>query len=345
MIGKLKGRIDSTGPDWAMVDVAGVCYFVSCSGKTLGALPAVGEAAEIYTDMLVSQDNIRLVGFATVLEKEWFKLLQTVQGVGARVALAILTVMSPGELGSAIALQDKAMIWQEIGGTHRAGVEGQGTRLYGGGYWFGCDCGRTGGTEEFGCDGCCVGAGEFGLWPIAGGDGGVCGDAQGRRRSAHGEIDQSCVEGAGDGMKRVFSTIWKTLLIWPACCGILVTVFFMLDEFRKGRFIEFVTDRDLVLVPLFAYVLFFIPAIVTGIAFSLIGILHKSLPRWSVPISVLPALAVLLVYEFSIRHHFEFRAHPSDMIFYPIMAIPVSTACSYVVWRAVRKHWNEFATR
>lgn len=110
MIGKLKGRIDSTGPDWMMVDVGGVVYFVSCSGKTLAALPAVGELAEVHTDMLVSQDNIRLVGFATLLEKEWFKLLQSVQGVGARVALAILSVLGPGELASAIALQDKAMI-------------------------------------------------------------------------------------------------------------------------------------------------------------------------------------------------------------------------------------------
>jgi holliday junction DNA helicase RuvA len=115
MIGKLRGRIDSTGPDWVMVDVSGVCYFVSCSGKTLSALPGVGEAAEIHTDMLVSQDNIRLVGFATLLEKEWFKLLQSVQGVGARVALAILTVLSASELASAIALQDKAMIGRANG--------------------------------------------------------------------------------------------------------------------------------------------------------------------------------------------------------------------------------------
>jgi holliday junction DNA helicase RuvA len=115
MIGKLKGRIDSAGPDWVMVDVGGVCYFVSCSSKTLGALPAMGEAAEVYTDMLVSQDNIRLVGFATVLEKEWFKLLQSVQGVGARVALAILSVLSAGELASAIALQDKALIGRANG--------------------------------------------------------------------------------------------------------------------------------------------------------------------------------------------------------------------------------------
>ncbi len=115
MIGKIKGRIDSTGGDWLMVDVSGVVYFVSCSAKTLGALPGVGEAAEIYTEMLVSQDNIRLVGFATGHEKEWFKLLQSVQGVGARVALAILSIMTPSELASAIALQDKALIGRANG--------------------------------------------------------------------------------------------------------------------------------------------------------------------------------------------------------------------------------------
>ncbi len=114
MIGKLKGRIDSTGADWAMVDVNGVVYFVSCSAKTLAAL-TVGEFAEVHTEMLVSQDNIRLVGFASTMEKEWFKLLQTVQGVGARVALAILSVLSPGEVASAIALQDKAMIGRANG--------------------------------------------------------------------------------------------------------------------------------------------------------------------------------------------------------------------------------------
>ncbi len=114
MIGKLKGRIDSTGPDWAMVDVGGVCYFVSCSSRSLATF-VVGEFAEVYTEMLVSQDNIRLVGFASTMEKEWFKLLQTVQGVGARVALAILSVLSPGEVASAIALQDKAMIGRANG--------------------------------------------------------------------------------------------------------------------------------------------------------------------------------------------------------------------------------------
>ena len=110
MIGKLKGRIDSSGPDWVMVDVGGVCYFVSCSSNTLRALPPVGEFGEVHTEMLVSQDNIRLVGFASILERDWFRLLQTVQGVGTRVALGILSTFSPTEVGNAIALQDKAMI-------------------------------------------------------------------------------------------------------------------------------------------------------------------------------------------------------------------------------------------
>ena len=110
MIGKLKGRIDSSGPDWVMVDVGGVCYFVSCSSNTLRALPPVGEFGEVHTEMLVSQDNIRLVGFATLVERDWFRLLQTVQGVGTRVALGILSTLSPTEVSNAIALQDKAMI-------------------------------------------------------------------------------------------------------------------------------------------------------------------------------------------------------------------------------------------
>ncbi|MFN0193319.1 MAG: Holliday junction branch migration protein RuvA [Aestuariivirga sp.] len=115
MIGKLKGRIDSLGGDWAMIDVGGVVYHVSCSSKTLSALPGAGEYAELHTEMLVSQDSIRLVGFAGVQEKEWFKLLQTVQGVGARVALSILSVLTAGEVANAIALQDKAMIGRANG--------------------------------------------------------------------------------------------------------------------------------------------------------------------------------------------------------------------------------------
>lgn len=110
MISKLKGRIDTYGPDWVVIDVNGVGYHCFCSTKTLSALPAAGEFGELFTEMLVSQDMIRLVGFATQGEREWFKLLQTVQGVGTKVALALLSTLSTSELAQAIALQDKAMV-------------------------------------------------------------------------------------------------------------------------------------------------------------------------------------------------------------------------------------------
>lgn len=115
MIAKLKGLIDAHGPDWVVIDVNGVGYHVSCSSKTLAALPPQGEFAEIHTEMLVSQDMIRLVGFASVMEREWFRLLQSVQGVGTKVALAILSTLSAHEIGNAIALQDKAMIGRANG--------------------------------------------------------------------------------------------------------------------------------------------------------------------------------------------------------------------------------------
>ncbi|MFT3987730.1 Holliday junction branch migration protein RuvA [Aestuariivirga sp.] len=114
MIGKLKGRIDSAGVDWVIVDVGGVGYHVFCSAKTLAALPP-GEFAEVHTEMLVSQDLIRLIGFATLHEREWFRLLLSVQGVGTKVALAILSTLSASEIGNAIALQDKAMIGRANG--------------------------------------------------------------------------------------------------------------------------------------------------------------------------------------------------------------------------------------
>ncbi len=115
MIGKLKGRIDAYGADWALVDVGGVGYHVFCSAKTLAALPPVGEFAEVHTELLVSQDMIRLVGFASTLEREWFRLLQTVQGVGTKVALAILSTLPAHDIANAIALQDKAMIGRAQG--------------------------------------------------------------------------------------------------------------------------------------------------------------------------------------------------------------------------------------
>jgi Holliday junction DNA helicase RuvA len=110
MIGKLRGVIDSYGEDWTIVDVGGVGYQVYCSARTLQSLPPVGEAATLSIETYVREDVIRLYGFAGDLEREWFRLLMTVQGVGARVALAVLGVLNPGDLATAIALQDKASV-------------------------------------------------------------------------------------------------------------------------------------------------------------------------------------------------------------------------------------------
>ncbi|GLQ56807.1 Holliday junction branch migration protein RuvA [Devosia nitrariae] len=115
MIGKLKGLIDSFGDDHVLVDVGGVCYEAFCSAKTLQSLPRVGEAAVLFIETIVREDMIRLFGFASEAEKAWFNVLMTVQGVGARVALAILSVLTPSELSSAIALQDKAMVGRANG--------------------------------------------------------------------------------------------------------------------------------------------------------------------------------------------------------------------------------------
>jgi len=110
MIGKLRGVIDSYGDDWVLIDVGGGGYEVHCPARTLQALPQPGEAATLAIETYVREDAIRLYGFATDLEREWFRLLQTVQGVGARVALAVLGVMKPGDLATAIALGDKAAL-------------------------------------------------------------------------------------------------------------------------------------------------------------------------------------------------------------------------------------------
>ena len=115
MIGKLKGLVDSFGDDHVLIDCGGVCYEAFCSGRTLQALPRVGESTIVFIETIVREDLIRLYGFATESEKAWFNLLSTVQGVGARVALSILSVLSPSELSSAIALQDKAMIGRANG--------------------------------------------------------------------------------------------------------------------------------------------------------------------------------------------------------------------------------------
>ena len=110
MIGKLKGIIDSYGEDFIVLDVHGVGYLVHCSARTLQALPAAGEAATLSIETHVREDQIRLFGFLSDVEREWFRLLQTVQGVGAKVALSVLGTFKPGDLASAIAMGDKAAI-------------------------------------------------------------------------------------------------------------------------------------------------------------------------------------------------------------------------------------------
>ena len=108
MIGKLKGRVDSVGEDELIVDVGGVGYVVAASARTLRSLPAMGEAVVLHIETQVREDAIRLFGFLTTAERDWFRLLQSVQGVGAKVALGILGALPGDTLASAIARQDKA---------------------------------------------------------------------------------------------------------------------------------------------------------------------------------------------------------------------------------------------
>jgi Holliday junction DNA helicase RuvA len=110
MIGKLKGIVDSYGEDFVILDVGGVGYQIYCSVRTLQALPSPGEASTLSIETYVREDAIRLYGFSSDLEREWFRLLQTVQGVGAKVALSVLGLFRPGDLATAIALQDKAAL-------------------------------------------------------------------------------------------------------------------------------------------------------------------------------------------------------------------------------------------
>ena len=110
MIGKLKGIIDSYGEDFIVLDVNGVGYLVQCSARTLQELPGVGQPITLSIETYVREDQIRLFGFRTDVEREWFRLLQTVQGVGAKVALSVLSTLKPADLASAIAIRDKAMV-------------------------------------------------------------------------------------------------------------------------------------------------------------------------------------------------------------------------------------------
>jgi len=115
MIAKLTGLVDSAAMDSAVIDVGGVGYHVFCSAKTLGRLPARGNVASLLIETHVREDHIHLYGFADEAERDWFRLLTTVQGVGAKLALAILGVHSANDLAQVIAAQDKPSLTRASG--------------------------------------------------------------------------------------------------------------------------------------------------------------------------------------------------------------------------------------
>ncbi len=115
MIGALTGLVDHVGKDEAVIDVGGVGYLVFASARTLDSLPPAGSSVRLLIETHVREDHIHLYGFADRQERDWFRLLTTVQGVGARVALALLSVLTPEALATAIAAQDRAAIAQAEG--------------------------------------------------------------------------------------------------------------------------------------------------------------------------------------------------------------------------------------
>ena len=110
MIARLSGTLEDFGPDWAVIDVQGVGYLVHCSARTLQALGIRGDRAVVFTDLQVSENDMRLIGFASAGERDWFRLLTAVQGVGSKVALAILSALTTDELQRACAGGDAAMV-------------------------------------------------------------------------------------------------------------------------------------------------------------------------------------------------------------------------------------------
>lgn len=110
MIAKLTGLLDDFGPDWAVIDVNGVGYLVHCSVKTLAALGVRGDRVTLHTELQVSENDMRLIGFGSAGEREWFRLLTGVQGVGSKMALAVLSALSTEELQRACAGGDVAMV-------------------------------------------------------------------------------------------------------------------------------------------------------------------------------------------------------------------------------------------
>ena len=110
MIGKIAGRIDYRTADHVLIDVRGVGYLVYCSERTMAALPGPGEAVALYTELLVREDNLQLFGFLSLVEKEWHRLLISVQGIGAKASMAILSALGPDGVSRAIALGDHGAV-------------------------------------------------------------------------------------------------------------------------------------------------------------------------------------------------------------------------------------------
>ena len=115
MLARLRGRLDAVDEGHAVIDVGGVGYLVACATRTLAALPRPGEPVDLLIETQVRDDSITLYGFRTTAERRWFRLLQTVQGVGARVALGILSALGPDELAHAVAAHDKAALARASG--------------------------------------------------------------------------------------------------------------------------------------------------------------------------------------------------------------------------------------
>lgn len=115
MIAKLTGKLDSTGDGWAVVDVGGVGYLVHCTSRTLAAMPRIGKPVMLLIETVVREDAFLLYGFEDAQAQEWFRLLQTAQNVGARVALAVLSTLNPDELANAIAAGDRKALTRTPG--------------------------------------------------------------------------------------------------------------------------------------------------------------------------------------------------------------------------------------
>ena len=110
MIGKISGRLDMKGSDHVLIDTGGVGYVVYCSERTLAAMPGVGEAVALFTDLVVREDLLQLFGFPTLYDREWHRLLISVQGVGAKAAMAILGTLGAEGVARAISLGDAAAV-------------------------------------------------------------------------------------------------------------------------------------------------------------------------------------------------------------------------------------------